>query len=760
MTENLETSALKVFKLDNARKLIAANFPREVAASVPLLFISGARPLSVLIFAITVLLALNPVFWHWKSMRQDFSERFVYFTVSLSIIALTKVLLESGKVFVCVSTLYFATLLLVGRFNQRPSKVPATTQSVSCGDQSDTFLFSASIAIVMAVLGWTSVVPYALGLALGSQSRKIKNRVVAFWATLLVVTSGMVCSFVVQIIRPAEKYLSFDQLFRSVIGESVFEWGINENIGAIGYNVRYHWLGEAVSALLARICATTSIQSVTILVPIIAVIFCFSIFDLIGRDLRCNMVFRTIATILTITICGQFDPFSIGSLWGYALFLTSVWKANLIWSKLRRREPINVEILWLIALTPLVMLSQSSLGLVMCCICAIAFIFSTTKFKMLSAMLGLLVAVQAVVGLVVLQVFLTPTVDNIYDARLSVRNLLRFRGLDIYFGENRFYIYLVSTLFLVLVGQMLSGLVLAKEHLELREPSVRFFVVVCPATLLLANLFDVGGKDAQQLRFLDPLIILGTWLGCLSLFTTIIQEYRVQQKQVKQLGWALFIAIVGAFLAAGYLIWGLEFGLTQKRAKLLFIAVSSGISLVVIFIVLTSRSNTVKKFLAVAAVGALVLVGHVDYILDLPHIHLRSVSKDISEMYTGSIDAVECFDYAKSQTDRRAVFASNWFELPLSTRDMKYFLVSASIGRRMLVDGPDYIANPWPLWLEERVRNSITFAIQPTYAVSEYLKKQHVDYFIVNRGMTNRGNWAPFASVKFARSECLVLRLQ
>lgn len=161
------------------------------------------------------------------------------------------------------------------RFQANPQEPSAEFQKVL----GSSLLYSATLAL----LGWSSLRFFALGLAVYLVAEKLgKSRLVARCASLAI-PAGFVASLNALSSSSGQFWLSFDQLYRSALAAGMANWGINDHIGATGTPVRYHWLGEAVSGVLADFTSTTAIDGVTRLVPALGVLLCITTFLELGR---------------------------------------------------------------------------------------------------------------------------------------------------------------------------------------------------------------------------------------------------------------------------------------------------------------------------------------------------------------------------------------------------------------------------------------------------------------------------------------------
>jgi len=69
------------------------------------------------------------------------------------------------------------------------------------------------------------------------------------------------------------------------------------------------------------------------------------------------------------------------------------------------------------------------------------------------------------------------------------------------------------------------------------------------------------------------------------------------------------------------------------------------------------------------------------------------------------------------------------------------------------------LQNIAPIWLNERLRMSHTFAKQPDNESATYMRQMGINWFVVNKAKQMPSTWEPYASVAFENSEVTILKL-
>jgi len=153
-------------------------------------------------------------------------------------------------------------------------------------------------------------------------------------------------------------------------------------------------------------------------------------------------------------------------------------------------------------------------------------------------------------------------------------------------------------------------------------------------------------------------------------------------------------------------------------------------------------------------------------------LQVRSPTND----YIGSNDLTVASNWLKLNSKQDDVLATNKFCIPTGAKnciDPKFFGVSSTANRKVLVEGPYYIVggpyfsdmpnvtdeSKYPLWVQERLDLSRGFADRPTAEIAARLRELGVDWFYLFLDNTENRNWAPFATVEYQNSEVAILKL-
>jgi hypothetical protein len=152
---------------------------------------------------------------------------------------------------------------------------------------------------------------------------------------------------------------------------------------------------------------------------------------------------------------------------------------------------------------------------------------------------------------------------------------------------------------------------------------------------------------------------------------------------------------------------------------------------------------------------------------------LRAMEHDsynFTETVASTTD-LSSLDWVRSNVDESDILATNRF---LCNQDIacdyddSSFLISAVSGRRVLIEGPRFVVGgrPYPDWVTDRIKLSVTFANAPTDALFAELQRFNVRWFYLDTNFITSGldpsvsPWNKWATVAFHSSNVYVLKLK
>ena len=755
----------KYFPVDTAtikNSLLRIPALRELAAIIPILFIIGIDYQPLLVVALVILglaTANRGITTHQKPLLADH----VSVVLFLSLISLTWVLVLESRSFLrnmAVGVIVTTIFCLLGRgvFMLARETRDTTRPNTS---SSDILHWSLLSSAAVTALGWSSLFYYSLALVLVVVTQRWIKGGIKHALSLSLVGIGSIASWSMRRQNEGQFWISYDQLFRSSIAEGLPKWGRNDFIAANGTSFSYHWLGEATSGVIARLADFSAIEGVVKVLPTLAVVLAISALVQLGIRLGFSRNEVLAASLLTIFLCHEFQIYSIGSLWGFVIFLIGLDSIE----RFRRETSGGVSTRLLLSIvlssvTVVLTLTQSTLGLYFVVLTTVLLGAATLKTRRLRSDFMAVIFVQSLMIYLLRITLLAGKEGNAWQPSVSVRNVLQFRGLDLYFGDQWIIVAVTSVLLLISICQMLSGLCLISWRQFQSHETFLLFGAIVASSLVLANLFSIGGGSAQQARFLSPLMVFGTFISLLFFIHEVVNQ--VSENTVSP---RLATAAVASMVAIGLLlylkdaIYAQAFS-RQKQLGVGFFVI--GIQTLFLGLLLIRRrtvSSMSIHFFITLLIGGLILVGHRGVLEKITNALPRSIDRQREEVFTGTTETQECLKFVRDKTPTDSIVASNWIRIPHSSRQEKYFLITAWSERRAYIDGPNYVSNPRTNLIQNRVSTIYEFAESATEVSFNTLRRANVSFFVVNKEEDTATNWEPYATPVFERSTCLVLQL-
>ncbi len=670
--------------------------------------------------------------------------------------------------------IFFLSLCLTRGLRQRRTQptVPLTSDAIAQNHdlvRRSYFL----LPLVLTALGWQSLVFFSIGVLICEILLRIQRGLI--WK--IFACTALVTGFGFSLIRldggRGQFWVSVDQLYRSTIASGVSTWTYSDFSGATGGVLRYHWLGEAVAGMIARMPRILAVESVTVVAPTLGVLVSLGCLMRLGTQFRFGSTAVQTASVAAIILSREFDIYSIGSLWGISIFLCGL----VLIGELMGNRDVNSHSQWpkmavIAFVTPLVALSQSTLGanFVLLTFAVVAFTVAKRLLSIRSACL--LLASQFISILTLRTTLLYSDLNDIYDPTISLANVLQFRGIELYLGDNRVYVAGVSILFLLVVLQKGTGLLLANRSDFANSSFGLLLCATAVSSLVLANTFSIGGPESQQSRFLSPLVVIVGFSSLLLLFREVLARWNSPQRRPAFyiFSFLIFTATVAASFV-GTRLFESEWSRERTAGIGMFIAMTQLFVAALWWVTRRSAAtaNQGRRLLAVAILGV-VIIANARSVSHLVEYQLTARDVERAHEFTGGADGLACLQEIRLKTAKNAIVASNWFRIGPPSRLPKNFLVSAWTERRLYLDGPLYIQtsvdrptdepNAQSNWIEFRHQVTDEFAEHATPESYEALRKRDVEYFVVDTQMPMPTTWEPLAEVVFEREPCKVLKLR
>jgi hypothetical protein len=735
---------------------------RELAAIVPILLIVGIGYRQVLIIALIILglaTANRGITTNQKPILADHVSVILF----LSLISLTWVLvLESHTLVrnIVVGVIIATIFCLLGRGVSLLAHETddATGRNTST---SDILHWSLVSSIAVTALGWSSLFYYSLALVLVEVTQRWIKEGIKHALSLSLVGLGSIASWSVRRQNEGQFWLSYDQLFRSSLAEGLPKWGRNDFVAAAGTSYSYHWLGEATAGVIARLAGLSAVDGVIKVLPTVAIVFSLSALVQLGSRLSFSRRDVLAGSLLTIFLCHEFQIYSIGSLWGFCIFLIGLYSLERYCRDTSGSPSTRVLLpVVLLGITLVLTLSQSTLGVYFLVLSTVFLGAVMLQERQLQPGFVAVIIFQTLIIYLIRVTLLASSDEHVYQPSIAIRNLLQFRGLELYYGTRWFFVAVTSLLFLLTMSQMMTGFGLTTWRWFRSHESFLLFGAVVASSLLLVNIFSIGGTDAQQARFLSPLVVFGTFISLLFFIREVANQLSDSSVSPKLVTIAVTAMVtIGLILYLKDAIYAQAFSRQKQIGVGLFVV---GIQ-ILFFVLLIIHRRTVGRisirFFITLLIGGLILVGHSRVLSKFNNGLPRSIDSQREEVFTGTTETQECLKFVRDETPTDSIVASNWIRIPHPSRQEKYFLITAWTERRAYIDGPNYVSNPRTELIQDRVTTSYEFAESANETASRALRLANVSFFIVNKEENTATNWEPYATPIFERSTCVVLQL-
>lgn len=632
-------------------------------------------------------------------------------------------------------------------------------------DQEFQWLFIVTAAVILGNEKFQDgYVYFLLALAIGfcfSRSRQPRFQIFSYWITSVI---GLAC---LKLFRPVPEYGTWrlrplytgtdDLVFSESLSNSISRFGLHDYGAAVGSPIRYHWFSLAWSGLTSRVSASAPFDVTLHVVPIVAFFGISCLLWAIVFRLTLSKAASNIAVLVlfaTDSLPEQIRFFFVSNtsntlshiyvLASMLMFLRAIETYQKRWLII---YPISIAIAFL---------GKTPYGAVLLIATLLAAVFSYAstrehrRYTVALALLSLLTTATTYL------LFLKP---NSWEQRSFRISLNPFN-----FEDTTFRTMLITIVFIVSICLMrfpISSLIYRIPQ----QPSVRTFYIFLSAgamTGLARFVFD--GRSAEQ-YFLNSALIFGAILTSTSIFHLTTKFSKINQKHLILL--FCFTVILSALL--------FQFILddshvsrfpTGVNIQILF---APAIALVIAaFFVFAFKSQFVSRQLLVHISVIVSVLG-----VSVGIYSLRAMEHDkysFTETVASTTD-LSSLDWVRSNVSENDILATNRF---LCNQDIacdyddSSFLISAVSGRRVLIEGPRFVVGgrPYPDWVTDRIKLSVTFANAPTDALFAELQRFNVRWFYLDTNFITSGldpsvsPWNKWATVAFHSSNVYVLKLK
>lgn len=550
-------------------------------------------------------------------------------------------------------------------------------------------------------------------------------------------------------------FLSYDQIFRGSIATGLTRWGINNSNFGYGHRLTYHWLGESITGLLARVGGISEIDSVSRISPycgmFLTVVVCVSILIAVKASLYVSVL----VVIFFAAFNNQLDPASVGTLWGAAMFMVSLlYVAIGINEKRRHRLTLLIAVL-----TGFTILSQSVLGYILALSFIGLFVFEifihVSRRSYYFQAITLLILVSAAIQLV----FFRASASFEEHGLVGLSNYLKFPGVPIQIGTSVYSVtraVQLNSIFFIFYVVAIFGIVLFNIfRTDLYGTISRLFALKLVSGFFLINIINLGQFNS---KFLAPIGLLGSFLGFFSIFQFLESVYR------RRLGLTAISAVV--FLSFVLQLPKFRVPLISTKQGLVFLFFIGIAFMLVCYGALSSLQSRIYRSSNGLGLIVMTLCSTFFVLHNVDSWRSSRVFLERSSMVSmfGSDATRDCLKFLKDTTPKSSVIATSLWRIPGAT-DEKYFLTSLMTDRLVILDGPTYskILDWESLKYFENLKNIHTsFANSLDNTSHDQLLNLVASYFLLDTRFKNPDrSWSSLVGQKvvYGNQDCSVIEL-
>ena len=640
--------------------------------------------------------------------------------------------------------------------------------------------FFVAFAVVLILKQWWWLLPLALptGVALyllsNSGRNKFRNILKPTW--LFVAISFVAVTVLMVYLRQLNLdwwIRSWDLQFFESRSYSIAKFGRNENISLVGYPIQYHWFGLAWLGSISVITDLRPWLATAQIAPVYSVIAIGCLIFAIAKRTSSNQITKYAILVLFAFVSASYSPANTPNIISMIWFFGALVVAQEFFDKRSTRIFVIFASLALAALS-----SKVSAGFTLLAVFTLTDLWTNRGAKPRIAQI-LARVLLLIIGSIGSYFYIIGGPQRFGDDYLGfdLRNAAYFFGVEP--GRSN-SIYLIATFgFILSFVPSFIGIATSSSNLRRRMPIVTLCgfgsISLVIASLVMEDNLAYFIVSAKSLFLLGSAIVL-TSPEVVTSFSTVrtrtklifvaLALFAAQFNQnVYELNWREIstlrggpIPILVLVLIAYYLISFAYIAIFVNR----HLAITHNSRL-------RAKLVTLSIFLLVGSLAPPLIS------------HLRSIPSQIESsnetpIFVGSAESNAASTWLNMNSSDDEIVATNRFCVDSATPRClfpKYFGVSSTTRRIMLIEGPHYLfgrtrdqlALPiedesfYPMVGQERLDLSRGFADEPTVEIAARLRELGVDWFYLFLDNTENRNWAPFATVEYQNSEVAILKL-
>ena len=562
---------------------------------------------------------------------------------------------------------------------------------------------------------------------------------------------------------------SNDIAWNTTLSFSINQWGRNENIGAVGQVVRYHWFALKWAGMTSELADAGTWTLITFVLPIVACITIALLIWGITYEQTGSKVASALAAILVLLIRDVVSASSPTHLFAYMPMLTIiVLMGQFIKSRSIPFNKLAVTILIIFALFG----SKLSTAAVTVGAVFLFLILDSGIDRARRILFAFLIA-TATAGSY-FYFFSGDTGTAIIDFRFTdAGGRLIF---DRPIGGGVFHLALEMLLMLLYLAPYLGGIIIAvSARSYFKNSTTKFLILFIISAFALARFIDGQGTESYFLHSTFPVLALlfvveitnhfktnnklpsGSAIVTIFLLGVIAGLARHWLTRTKNAPGIKYIPepLVPYFLMyvviAASLFW-IYLKTNGKTGRAVALAIS--LSVMLTSTMLGEQIHRRYSFAKYAATG-------------IPNPQMIKTN-----YITGSTDQIAALKWLREETPINDVVATNRFCLsPTSCATPKWSLVSALGHRRMLIEAPMHFSTSG-LWVGERMDYSQQFVVTPSaeYAATLWnlgVRWQYIDldFIALPSGwepleVAQKRSWEPWAETVVKNDTVAILRIK
>ena len=630
-------------------------------------------------------------------------------------------------------------------------------------------LFFVAFAVVLILKQWWWLLPLSVptGLALyllsSSGRNKLQNNFkTAWWVVAVSFVAATVLMVYLRQLNLDWWIRSWDLQYFESRSYSIAKFGRNENISLVGYPIQYHWFGLAWLGSITVITNIGPWLATTQVAPVYSVIAIGCLIFAIAKRTSSNQLTRYAILAAFAFVLSGYSPANVTNIVSMIWFFSALVVAQQYFDGRTTRVFIIFASLAFAALS-----SKVSAGFTLLAVFTLTDIWMNrgTKPKVVQGFVHISVLLIGSIGS---YFYVIGGPQRYGDDHFSPK----LRNPAIYFGVEagrEKVIFLIATIgFLLLLVPSFVSLVFLPKRFSERQPVITFCIFgLIP--LLIAS-FMMEENLGYFILSAKSLFLIGSAIVVTS--PNVIASFSAIKTRTKLIFLSIALLTAQANQSFYELNWREISTLRGGPTPILVLILVTYYLVSFVYVsIFTSRhhvfvnNSTFRARLAMLSI--FLLIGSV-----APPVfsHFRSLpskmeSNDQASVVAGSVDSNSASKWLNLNSSDDQIVATNRFCIESATLwcfDPKYFGVSATTRRLILIEGPFYLfghESLYPIVGQDRLDLSIGFADQPTAEIAAKLRELGVDWFYLFLQNTDNRNWAPFATVEYQNDEVAILKL-